>query len=96
MLAAFTKALDQLIADDVQAMIGWPELLIVEFKEDLPERDGRKDGGHTGGNVGEHAKAALFKEIVAFANTAGGHVVLGVAETRDRRRCSNCSRAAMR
>ncbi len=79
----FNKPLDQITKQDVEELIGWPESLLVEFKEDLPAREGRRDGWVTGGNVEQYAKDKLFKEVVAFANTAGGHLILGIVETDD-------------
>ena len=38
----------------------------------------------TGGNVEQLGKARLFKEVVALANTSGGHLILGIAETKDK------------
>ena len=49
----------------------------------MPARDGRTDAWLGGGNVEQYARDKLFKEVVAFANTSGGHLVLGVAETKD-------------
>jgi hypothetical protein len=83
MPALFGKPLDQVTARDVDELVGWPESLLVEYKEDLPARDGRKDAWIAGGNVEQYAKDRLFKEVVALANTAGGHVIVGMAETTD-------------
>jgi hypothetical protein len=62
----------------VEAIIGWPESLLVEYKENVPARDGRNDAWTAGGNVEQYAKDKLFKEHVALANTAGGHLVVGI------------------
>ena len=75
------KPLDLVTAEDVNSMIGWPETLTVEYKEVLPGRDGRDDAWLGGGRVEGYARDKLFKEIVALANTAGGHVFLGIKET---------------
>ena len=76
-----TKPIERVTAAEVEALVGWPETLTVEFKEALPGRDGRPDGWLSGREVENYAKEKLFKEVVAFANTAGGHLVLGIAET---------------
>jgi hypothetical protein len=76
----FTKPIEALTATDAVGVIGWPETLTVEFKQDLPGRDGRPDGWVAGRDVENYAKEKLFKEAVAFANTSGGHLLLGVAE----------------
>ncbi len=81
MSALFTKSVEAITATDAEALVGWPETLTVEFKKALPGRDGRSDGWLSGREVETYAKEKLFKELVAFANTVGGHLVLGVAET---------------
>jgi hypothetical protein len=78
----FTKPIEALTAADAEAIIGWPETLTVEFKQDLPGKDGRPDGWYSGRDVDSHAKQKLFKEVVAFANTSGGHLLLGIAEEK--------------
>ena len=75
------KPLDLVTAEDVDSMIGWPETLTVEYKEVLPGRDGRDYAWLGGGRVESYARDKLFKEVVALANTAGGHVFLGIEET---------------
>lgn len=76
----FTKSLDEVTSADVKDLIGWPESLTVEFKETLPGKDGRLDSWFKGGSVEAFARDKLFKEVVALANTSGGHLVLGVSE----------------
>jgi Putative DNA-binding domain len=55
----------------------------LELKRDLPCRAGRLDPWHTGGSIGEHARNAIAEEVVAFANTLGGVVLVGIEETTD-------------
>jgi hypothetical protein len=77
---AALKAQDmiQLCADAVQ------EGTEVEYKSDLPVKGGKAlDAWHTGGAVGEYARNAIAEEITAFANTMGGVVCIGIAETLD-------------
>jgi Putative DNA-binding domain len=80
----FTKPIELLTADDARSVIGWPESLLVEFKQELPSREGRGDAWTKGGNVEDHAKRGIFKEVVALANTSGGHLVLGIVETKEK------------
>ncbi len=80
----FIKPIETLTDDDVRSVIGWPESLVVEYKADLPAREGRSDAWLTGGNVEQYAKEKLFKEVVALANTSGGHVVVGISETKEK------------
>lgn len=77
------KSFDTITGSDFSEIIGWPESLQVEYKEDLPARDGRRDGWHSGQKVEQYAKDRLFKEIVAMANGIGGHLLLGVRESSD-------------
>jgi hypothetical protein len=69
--------IDQLCADQVS------EGTEIEFKSDLPTRDGSSDAWHRGGPIGEFARNQIANEIVAFANTFGGAVCVGIAETDD-------------
>lgn len=78
----FTKPLETIDAGDVQELIGWPESLTVEYKGALSTRDGRPDAWLSGGKVGDVARDKLLKEIVALANTSGGHLILGVEDDR--------------
>lgn len=74
------KPLDLVTPDDVTDMLGWPETSTVEYKGELPGRDGHPDAWLRGGKVEGYARDKLFKEVVAFANSAGGHLLLGVEE----------------
>lgn len=78
---AFTKPAEAITVANAEALVGWPETLTVGVKEALPGRDGRPDGWLSGSEVEGYAKEKLFKEAVAFANSVGGQLVLGVAET---------------
>ena len=62
----FTKPMELLTVADVRSIIGWPESLVIEFKEDLPSREGRGDAWIKGGNVEHYAKERIFKEVVAL------------------------------
>ena len=85
----FIVAIDQIEVVDVQTLIGRPKSLQVEFKETLPGRDGRPDPWlDRADDVGRYAKERLFKAIVAFANTSGGHLILGIAENKDKKPAS--------
>jgi hypothetical protein len=70
--------IDQLCADQIS------EGTEIEFKVDLPHKGGLgNDSWHSGGNVGDYARNEIASEIVAFANTFGGVVCIGIAETVD-------------
>lgn len=79
------EPLERVTADDLAQLCEdqVPEGIEVEYKADLPGRDGRKDPWHTGGAFSDYARNQIAEEIVAFANTTGGVVCVGVAETAD-------------
>ncbi len=81
----FSKAIQLLTADDISKIVtdGIRESDTVEFKEALSGRDG-PDGWHTGAErVGDRARNEILREIIAFANAHGGHLVLGIEESDD-------------
>lgn len=70
--------IQQLCADQVS------EGTELELKSDLPSKAGlRADPWHLGKPVGEYARNQIADEIVAFANTLGGVVCIGVEESAD-------------
>jgi hypothetical protein len=79
----FSKPLLEIDEKDIQALCdaGYPETDQVEYKESLPGKSG-PDGWHTGADsFADHARDQLFAEIVALANTRGGHLLLGIEES---------------
>jgi ribulose bisphosphate carboxylase small subunit len=87
MLGIFTKPVETLTAADVDEVLaqGWPEGYEVEYKEALPTKNGRPHAWTTGGtDLDAHARDEILSEIVAFANTQGGTLVLGIGETHDK------------
>jgi hypothetical protein len=86
MLAVFTKPLELLTAADIAELPTqtWPEGYEVEFKESLPYRSGSPHPWLSGqGGIGDYARDEILAEVVAFANSQGGSVFVGVAETSD-------------
>jgi len=60
------------------------EGLEIELKADLPSKAGfATDPWHTGKSVGQYARNEIADEVVAFANTFGGVVCIGITETKD-------------
>jgi len=56
----------------------------IELKSDLPSKNGRAtDPWHAGKSFGQYARDEIAEEIIAFANTFGGVVCIGLNETRD-------------
>jgi hypothetical protein len=86
MLAVFTKTLDLVTAADIAELPAqtWPEGYEVEFKETLPHRTGGVHPWLSGqGSIGDYARDEILAEVVAFANSQGGSVILGIAESSD-------------
>lgn len=75
------KLLEAIGKEDLEQLLGVPESEQLEFKEGLPGKD-ELDAWHRGADsIGEYAKRELLSEIVAFANSYGGLLVVGVGET---------------
>ncbi len=86
MIPLFTEPLEQLTAEHVNTLVGEsvPEGQTVEFKQTLAANKGRTDPWLEGGeSIGKHARDDVLKEIVAFANSGGGNLVLGIVESKD-------------
>ena len=88
----FSKLVDDLTAEDVAALKDQPEGQIFDIKRDLPSPKGEApDPWHSDPQPGgsrkgpsDYAKEGLFAELVAFANSEGGWLVLGLKETEDK------------
>lgn len=92
MISAITKPIESIVVADLKELTDrkWPESENVEYKGELHREQGnRQDAWYAGGNLSEAAKRKLFKELVAFANTSGGRLFLGITETRDRPPCAD-------
>ncbi len=83
MISLFTKSIELLTGEDVLTVLGWPESLTVDFKKDLWTKDHKPSAWATGGSLEDRARDKILKEVIAFANTSGGHLVLGVDETKE-------------
>jgi hypothetical protein len=61
-----------------------PETDVLEFKRDLSNRDGGPSPWMQGQrNIDTRPNDRLLREVVAFANTDGGWLVLGIEETEN-------------
>lgn len=79
----FAKKLTELTLADIQSVKDQKiqEDQEIEFKEALSTPKGRDDVWITGGKeIGTQAKAAIARELIAFANTMGGTLILGIVE----------------
>ena len=90
MVRFFSKPLNQVDASDIWSLMGTPEGQIFEIKSKLPADKKSTDPwydtpepGKPRNGPGDNAKQDIFKEVVAFANSEGGWLVLGLTETSD-------------
>lgn len=86
-MPALKKALAEVTPEDLTEvlLLEWPEDEQLEFKRALPAAEGAQaDRWVTHGDgIGDAAKRGLFKEVVAFANSYGGDLILGIEESDD-------------
>lgn len=86
-MPALRKSLDALSKADLEALIEdeWSEDELLEFKRTLSTADGAPDRWFVDQKaIGDRAKRELLAEVVAFANSYGGDLILGMEETRDK------------
>jgi len=84
----FTKTLDEIDENDINELIDTPEGQLFEIKEGLSAENNHTDPwynkpspGKPRKGPGDYAKQNIFKELVAFSNSEGGWLVLGLKET---------------
>lgn len=65
-------------------LIGWPESSQVEFKREIPGSGSAPDPWAGGGDYSPAGRDKIFKEVIALANTSGGHLFLGIAENKQK------------
>ena len=93
----FTKTLEEIDEKDILDLIGTPEGQLFEAKENLSAEKKHTDPwlkdpepGKPRKGPGDYAKQNIFKELVAFANSEGGWLVLGLRETNARPKRVKC------
>ena len=84
----FSLPFEEIKLSDVQELLaggGYPESDQVEYKQYLPGRDG-PDNWHKDQSkgIGDYARDKILSEIVAFANSHGGHLIIGIQESDDK------------
>lgn len=84
-MSIFGKPIDKITAEDIADLTadgGVPESYSLEFKRDLPAKQGKPDPWYEKQQrIGDKAKHEIAEELIAFANSHGGALVLGVEET---------------
>src|ERR1051326_7197105 len=86
-LSLLTKPLEQIGADDLNQLLTehCPEGYEVEFKKTLPDKRGGYDPWLLGKNeIGAYARDEILAELIAFGNSAGGYVLVGIDETQEK------------
>lgn len=93
----FTKTLDEIDEKDINELIDTPEGQLFEIKEGLSAEKNHTDpwyneagSGKSRRGPGDYAKQNIFKELVAFANSEGGWLVLGLKETDEQPKRVKC------
>lgn len=78
----FPSRLSEVVGAEVQNVIDAEvaETIDFELKRSLPAKKARVDPWMTGGKLGDEAKDELAAEIIAFANTVGGTLIVGIEE----------------
>ncbi len=86
-MSVFSKAIDEITVSDVAKLKGTPESGVLEFKQELPTEKGLPDpwlrkptAGNQRATPSSHAKQKILRELVAFSNSEGGYLVLGLEE----------------
>ncbi len=101
----FPTRLSEVTASEIQDVIQneAAETLDFELKRALPTKKGGADPWMTGGKLGDDAKDELAAEIIAFANTVGGTLIVGIDEDTTTKRAKpplfpipRCKEAAAR
>ena len=71
------------VLDDIENLCreGVPESESIEFKQDLPAGGGEQWAERS--QISDKARNKILEEVVAFANSYGGRVVIGVSESEE-------------
>lgn len=89
------KDINNILKEDIDKIIdlGLPENESIEFKKALSTANGQPDNWMEGkSKVGKFAKEKLIKEIIAFANTDGGYLFVGIDEKISKEGVSKASK----
>ena len=86
MISAVTKRIEELTRADLVELTQrrWPESENVEYKGELAREGKKPESWSADRKLSDSAKRPLLKTLIAFANTSGGRLFLGIEETSDR------------
>jgi hypothetical protein len=78
----FPTRLSDVTAAQIEDVVRFetPESVDFELKKELSAARGSADPWMSGGKIGDQAKEELAVEMVAFANTSGGTLIVGIEE----------------
>jgi hypothetical protein len=80
-----SKPLHQIVPDDLSALLappGYPEGEQIEFKEFIGTDDGPDIWHIDQSGISDAARDEILAELVALANTTGGHLLIGIGESK--------------
>jgi hypothetical protein len=85
MAALFSRGVNDIHFGDIDELVRekQPETDTLEFKQSLPCKKGRDDWYSGAAAISDYARNQLLEEIIAFANSHGGHLILGIKESDD-------------
>ena len=83
MTELLTKTIHDISYDDLLTLIQdqVPENEFIEYKRTLPCRNGSDPWFTEQKRIGDHAKQTILEEVVAFANSQGGILLVGIEES---------------
>ena len=83
MIGIITKKADRIDKSDIEALIqqSVPEGDQLEYKRDLSSKQDSSSWKRGGDTIEDSAKIKILEEVVAFANSTGGALVLGIEES---------------
>lgn len=84
MIGIFNKPIMTVDKSDIDELIQktWPEDYHTEYKRGLPSKNSNHDPQIANSmKISDYARDTILAEIVAFANAAGGTLIIGITET---------------
>jgi hypothetical protein len=82
-MPAIRKPLGEISKDDLEAICHdeWLEDELIDFKETIPHKEGAgRDPWRDGRKIKDHGRDQLLATAVAFANSYGGDLVIGIRD----------------
>lgn len=85
-MSLFNKEFKYLSKSDIEDLINekYPEDLHVEYKGKLPCNKGNDPWYKDQKKIGDKARNEILEEVIAFANSDGGFLIIGIEETKNK------------